>query len=171
MGLLDSDDEFYDTKMGSNVSIAHHALSIDEQREDFAPTIWQSRPGVDLKQVWFAGVHAAIGGSYPPAKKGAISASDTPLKWMLDEARAAGLIIESRLLEGLAAASQGKLHKSRKHVYRFKRPRHRQLLNEEKPTKIHPSVKARYEEDPSYRPPQLKALVEQYGWHSLDVGI
>ena len=32
-----------------------HAMAIDEQREDFEPTIWDSRPDVDLKQVWFAG--------------------------------------------------------------------------------------------------------------------
>ena len=61
MGLFDSHDEFYDTKMGANVSYARHALSIDEQREDFEPTVWTPRTGVDLKQVWFAGVHSDIG--------------------------------------------------------------------------------------------------------------
>ncbi len=61
MALFDSHDEFYDTKMGANVSYARHALSIDEQREDFEPTVWTPRTGVDLKQVWFAGVHSDIG--------------------------------------------------------------------------------------------------------------
>ena len=51
MGLFESKDEFYDTKMGSNVSFARHALAIDEQLEDFLPTVWTPRPGVDLKQV------------------------------------------------------------------------------------------------------------------------
>ncbi|BBI63216.1 hypothetical protein HSBAA_45220 [Vreelandella sulfidaeris] len=37
MGLFDSHDEFYDTKMGANVAIARHALAIDEKREDFCP--------------------------------------------------------------------------------------------------------------------------------------
>jgi len=170
MGLFESHDEFYDTKMGANVSIARHAMAIDEQREDFKPTIWHSRPGVDLKQTWFAGVHADIGGSYPPDKNSAICASDTPLKWMLDEAHQAGLSVEPHIRDTLTDGSQGKLHKSRKHVYRFKRPLHRQLLDEEKPCKIHPSVKARYEKDPNYRPPELKALVEEYGWGNLDVG-
>jgi len=32
MGLLQSEDEFYDTKMGANVAFARHALAIDEQR-------------------------------------------------------------------------------------------------------------------------------------------
>ncbi len=35
-------------KMGANIVIARHELSIDEQREDFAPTIWRPRQGVDL---------------------------------------------------------------------------------------------------------------------------
>ena len=171
MGMFESHDEFYDTKMGANVSIARHALAIDEQREDFEPTVWLSRPGVDLKQVWFAGVHSDVGGSYPPDEGTGIRASDTPLEWMLDEASTAGLIIEPHLRESITDGSQGKLHKSRKHVYRFKRPLHRPLMLNDKPTKIHPSVKKRYETDPSYRPPMLKALVEKYGWGKLDVGV
>ena len=68
MGLFERDDEFYDMKMGANIVIARHALAIDEQREDFAPTIWRPRHGVDLKQLWFAGVNSDVGGSYPPDK-------------------------------------------------------------------------------------------------------
>ena len=171
MGLLDKDDEFYDTKMGPNVSIARHALAIDEQREDFEPTIWTPRPGVSLKQVWFAGVHTDVGGSYPPDKNTGIRASDTPLKWMLDEAKDAGLKIEPHIRESLTDGTKGKLHKSRKRVYRLKPPKPRSLIIKGKPTKIHPSVKSRYLADSSYRPPELKKLVEQVGWNKLDVGI
>lgn len=171
MGLFESHDEFYDTKMGANVSFARHALAIDEQREDFEPTIWLPRPGVDLKQVWFAGVHSDVGGSYPPDEETGIRASDTPLGWMLDEAHDAGLIVEPHLRASLTEGSQGKLHKSRKHVYRLKSPLHRPLVVKDKPTKIHPSVKIRYKADPKYRPPKLKALVEEYGWEKLDVGV
>ena len=170
MGLFESDDEFYDTKMGSNVSIARHALAIDEQREDFKPTIWTPRPGVDLKQVWFSGVHSDVGGSYPPDKQTGIRASDTPLAWMLDEAKTAGLKIESYISNELTDGAKGKLHKSRNHVYRFKKPLHRPLIVDDKPTKIHPSVKTRYLADSDYRPKQLKILVEALGWEGLDVG-
>lgn len=171
MGLFERHDEFYDTKMGSNVSNARHALAIDEQREDFEPTIWTSRPGVDLKQVWFAGVHSDVGGSYPPDKKTGIRASDTPLAWMLDEAKNAGLKIEPHIRTSLTNGTKGKIHRSRKHVYRLKSPMHRRLIIDNKPTKIHPSVKSRYLTDSSYRPPQLRKLVEQLGWNNLDVGI
>jgi uncharacterized protein (DUF2235 family) len=170
MGLFENHDEFYDTKMGSNVSIARHALAIDEKREDFEPTVWVAKPGVDLKQVWFAGVHSDLGGAYPPDKKTGIRASDTPLAWMIDEAANAGLKIEPHIKKSLTDGAKGKLHKSRKHVYRLKKSLHRPLIIDKKPTKIHPSVKSRYLADKNYRPPQLKKLVEQLGWNKLDVG-
>lgn len=169
MGLFDSHDEFYDTKMGANVAIARHALAIDEKREDFLPTIWTPRPGVDLKQVWFAGVHADVGGSYKPDKNG-FQAADTPLAWMLDEANAAGLITEPHIRDHLTDGVKGHIHNSRKHVYRFKKPLDRELMPKDQSMLIHPSVKARYERDVSYRPPALKALVEKNGWESLNVG-
>lgn len=170
MGLLQSEDEFYDTKMGANVSFARHALAIDEQREDFEPTIWASRTGVNLKQVWFAGVHADIGGSYPPDKKSKAFSSDASLGWMLDEAKANGLKIESHIRTSLTDGASAKLHKSRKHVYRLKSPLHRPLVVKEKPTKIHPSVKQRYLADDKYRPRRLKGLIEDKGWAAIDVG-
>jgi Uncharacterized alpha/beta hydrolase domain (DUF2235) len=42
----------------------------------------------DLKQVWFAGVHSNVGGSYPEAEAGL---ANITLRWMLKEAEAAGL--------------------------------------------------------------------------------
>ena len=170
MGLFERDDEFYDTKIGANASIVRQALAIDEKREDFEPTIWLPRAGVDMKQVWFAGVHTDVGGSYPPDKGTGIRASDTPLEWMLNEAEGAGLMVERHLRDSLTPGEQGKLHKSRKHVYRMKPPLQRELIVSGKPTLIHPSVRRRYEADPSYRPPQLKILVDRYGWEHLDVG-
>lgn len=170
MGLFDRHDEFYDTKMGSNVGYARHALAIDEKREDFAPTVWARRPSVNLKQVWFAGVHSDIGGSYPPDKNTGIRASDAPLAWMMAEAEDCGLVLEPHLKASLTQGAQGSIHKSRNHVYRLKAPLNRSLIIDGKPTKIHPSVKTRYEADDSYRPPQLKALVENVGWAGIDVG-
>jgi hypothetical protein len=156
--------------MGANVKIARHALAIDEQREDFEPTVWTPRPGVDLKQVWFAGVHSDIGGSYPPDKNTGIRASDVSLDWMMTEATQAGLKLESHLQAALTNGVDGSIHKSRNHVYRLKAPLHRPLIIDGKPTRIHPSVRLRYEADSKYRPPQLKQLVDKLGWQGLDVG-
>ena len=171
MGLFESHDEFYNDKMGSNVSIARHALAIDEQREDFEPTIWTPRAGVDLRQVWFAGVHADVGGSYPPDKQTGNRASDTSLAWMLDEAANAGLTVEPHIRKSLTDGTKGKLHRSRKHVYRFRSPLHRPLIIDGKPTMIHASVKSRYFADPGYRPPQLRELVERFGWDNINVDV
>ena len=85
MGLLDREDEFYDTKMGDNILIARRALAIDELRSDFEPTIWHDREHMSLQQVWFSGVHSNIGGSYPADADGGLL-SDIPLDWLRKEA-------------------------------------------------------------------------------------
>lgn len=171
MGLFERHDEFYDSKMGANVAFARHALAIDEQREDFKPTLWTPTANTDLKQVWFSGVHADVGGSYPPDKVTKVQSSDIPLAWMLGEATFAGLHIEPHIKEALSIQAQAKIHKSRNHVYRFKQRLCRDLIVEGKPTKIHPSVKERYLLDQRYRPPKLKKLVEQVGWSNINIGL
>lgn len=169
MGLLEDKDEFYDTKMGPNVSIARHALAIDEQRQDFEPTIWTSRPTVDLKQTWFAGVHSDIGGSYGPDKKTGNLVSDLALGWMIRESSSAGLALEPHIKNRLTDGTDAALNKSRKHVFRFKKRLHRELTPKDKPMKIHRSVKTRYESDPKYRPVKLQAMVDSLGWNAIDL--
>ena len=169
LGFLDGADEFYDTKMGSNVRMARHALAIDERREDFEPTLWRPREGVDLKQVWFSGVHGDIGGGYGPSKKTKTTVSDIALKWMLDEAKVAGLLLESHVRSGLTAGVTAPLNKSRRHIYRARKPFDRPLIYKGIPTKIHPTVQRRWGADPDYRPPKLEELVAP-GWRTVNVG-
>lgn len=169
LGLLDRKDEFYDTKMGGNINIARHALAIDEKREDFAPTLWVSREDVDLKQVWFAGAHSDVGGSYPPDKQTNTVASDTPLAWMIDEAKLAGLKFEPHITQRLSDGTGAPLHKSRRHIFRIKRSLHRPLADKRSPSSIHSSVKVRYLQDQNYRPPKLQELVDSVGWDGIPV--
>ncbi|MBW4935356.1 DUF2235 domain-containing protein [Marinobacter sp. F4206] len=157
LGLFDRKDEFYDTKLGSNVRVARHALAIDERREDFEPTLWRPRPGLDLKQVWFAGSHSDIGGGYP-ADEGGLFASDIALDWMVQEARAAGLEIEPHLPAAARPDARAKLHNSRRHIFRFSQPLIRPLKVADVETTIHPSVKDRWRLDPGYRPPNLEQV-------------
>lgn len=166
LGLLDSKDEFYDTKMGANVQIARHALATDELREDFEPTVWQPRPEVDLKQVWFAGAHSDIGGSYPPDRDGSLLA-DCALDWMMAEAQVAGLTLEPHLQFSLRPSATATLHRSRKFVYRFKRPLYRAIEHGKGEVLIHESVRQRWDADPKYRPRNLAAYVEANGWPTL----
>lgn len=169
LGLFDAKDEFYDTKMGPNIAVARHALAIDERREDFEPTIWQPRSGTDIKQVWFAGVHADVGGSYGPDEKTGACASDTPLAWMVAEAESAGLGVERHIRTGLTDGVKAPLHNSRRHIHRLKRPLVRPLTTEGLVTRIHSSVRRRYERDSRYRPSNLRELVEASGWDGLAI--
>ena len=169
LGLFDRKDEFYDTQMGSNVSFARHALAIDERRVDFQPTLWEPNDGVDLKQVWFSGVHTDVGGSYAPDKVTKTVASDIPLEWMLNEAKVAGLKLEPFITQRLTDGLKAPLHKSRRHIYRLRKAINRELLHDDYPTAFHHSVKARYEQDPDYRPKKLEALIESVGWDGVEV--
>jgi uncharacterized protein (DUF2235 family) len=53
---------FHDLEPSKIIKHARHAVAIDENRIDFEPSLWNEKPGIDLKQVWFAGVHSDVGG-------------------------------------------------------------------------------------------------------------
>jgi len=168
LGLLDREDEFYDTKMGDNILIARHALAIDELRSDFEPTIWHDREHMSLQQVWFSGVHSNIGGSYPADADGAVL-SDIPLDWLRREARDAGLQLEAHMTKALKPVPTATMHQSRKHIFRSKRPYYRPIDHGRGPVLIHRSVKQRWQADATYRPKNLvDYLADQKGkWPSL----
>ena len=87
---VDRGYEFHDTKLSRIVRNAYHALSIDETRPEFVPTLWTSPPkeGQTLEQVWFPRVHSEVGG-----KKGS-PLTDVPLRWMQEKALANGLELD-----------------------------------------------------------------------------
>jgi glutathione S-transferase len=77
---------FADDILADNVENGIHAVSYDELRQSFVPTLWRKRERI--KQYWFAGAHADVGGGYPSRESGL---SNIALKWMLDELSAMGL--------------------------------------------------------------------------------
>ena len=162
LGLFDDKDEFYDTKIGRNVSIARHAMAIDELRRDFEPTIWTERPTMDLVQVWFAGAHSDLGGGYQRDRDGSLL-SDFALEWMAKEARAAGLTTEPHLARRLQPKATATLHQSRRSFYRIKRPFYRPIDHGKGEVLIHRSVQQRYEADRKYRPKNLVQFLEANG--------
>lgn len=95
-GMIEDKDLFFDRKVGGNVKVVRHALALDEFRKDFEPTIWEHRNNIDMQQVWFAGCHSDIGGSYPPDENGH-TLSNIPLIWMAKEATKFGLKTNSAL--------------------------------------------------------------------------
>jgi uncharacterized protein (DUF2235 family) len=163
LGLLDDKDEFYDTKLGRNVRVARHALAIDELRSDFEPTVWLPRENLDLKQVWFAGAHSDVGGSYKPDDDGTLL-SDIPLDWMMREARSAGLTLETHLRRSLQPNPVATLHQSRRHYYRIKKKFYRDIDHGKGEVLIHKSVKQRWDSDAGYRPRNLMEYIDAHGW-------
>jgi uncharacterized protein (DUF2235 family) len=100
------------TRTNKSVEIFRRAMAIDERRRMFRLNRWiDPQPFVanpfdatatetaqDIKQVWFAGVHADIGGGYPEPQGGL---SKFPLAWMIDEAVAHGLKINAAMRNNL----------------------------------------------------------------------
>lgn len=84
----------------TKVRRACHALSIDDERTTFQPVLWdeskivrpKSKCGIrrtrseQVSQVWFAGVHANVGGGYPDDSLAHVS-----LSWVMEEASICGL--------------------------------------------------------------------------------
>ncbi len=52
----------------------------------------------DFREVWFAGVHADVGGGYPEGQSGQIK---IPLRWMIKETRDSGLIYDQPTIDEL----------------------------------------------------------------------
>ena len=75
--------------------IIRHAVSIDERRAFFRQNSFGEPDDThqDVKEVWFAGVHSDVGGSYPESKS---QLSQIALRWMLGEAELANLKIDAR---------------------------------------------------------------------------
>ncbi|MEA3353466.1 MAG: DUF2235 domain-containing protein [Campylobacterota bacterium] len=166
LGLFEDKDEFYDRKLGKNIKTARHAIAIDEHRKDFKPTIWTPNQVSDLKQVWFAGAHSDIGGSYAPDNDGTVL-SDISLKWMIDELKKSGLDTEPHLEENITYNPTATLHNSRRKFFRLKRKYYRKLTHGKGEVVLHESVKDRWDSDVEYRPKNLSKYVERFGWDSL----
>jgi uncharacterized protein (DUF2235 family) len=99
------------TRTNPSVKKFRQAMSIDERRRMFRLNRWvdpqKYRPDPfdsstavdqDIRQVWFAGVHGDVGGSYPEAESGL---SKFPLLWMIEQAVAAGLRVDQSMVDHL----------------------------------------------------------------------
>jgi uncharacterized protein (DUF2235 family) len=122
------------TRHNPIVQTVRHALSLNERRSFYAPTTWggldaDTRPAVyvpacwgsgrygpairwqNVKEVWFAGCHSDVGGGYP---RECSSPADVSLRWMLEEARAHGLMIsqeaEAKVNKLATTITKGHLH-------------------------------------------------------------
>ncbi len=84
---------FHDVRLDRHIRHACHAVSIDEGRRPFAPSLWRSEPspGQSVEQLWFPGVHGDVGGG-----RASTGLSDGALLWMWAKAHAAGLALRNQ---------------------------------------------------------------------------
>jgi uncharacterized protein (DUF2235 family) len=101
------------TRRNPSVRVFRQAIALDERRRMFRLHGWDgaqvfmhnrfsetnNSDPQDIQQVWFAGVHADIGGGYPEAESGL---SKYPLLWMIGEAAAHGLAVNMQAVNQLA---------------------------------------------------------------------
>jgi uncharacterized protein (DUF2235 family) len=107
------------TQSNPSVKVFRQAIAIDERRRMFRLSPWMSPQSFmfnrfsrtnnslpqDILQVWFAGVHADVGGGYPEKESGL---SKFPLLWMIDEAKKFGLSVNQQAVNQLAWGKQRK---------------------------------------------------------------
>lgn len=68
---------FCDLNLNPKIGLGIHAVSLDEQRMPFEPTLWNPNPNVT--QALFPGGHCDVGGGYPDH-----GLSDGALLWVVD---------------------------------------------------------------------------------------
>jgi uncharacterized protein (DUF2235 family) len=110
------------TRTNPSVKKFRQAMAIDERRRMFRLNRWidpqkyrsdpfdrSTETDQDIRQVWFAGVHADVGGGYPEEQSGL---SKFPLLWMIEQAEAAGLRVDRDMVNhlGWGQAKQGSTH-------------------------------------------------------------
>ncbi|KAL1615847.1 hypothetical protein SLS56_011649 [Neofusicoccum ribis] len=85
--------QFHDTALNRKIDHAFHALSLDEHRGAFEPALWYLDRAdadygdeTDLKQCWFPGYHADIGGGTTDrSSKDESGIDEITLAWMCDQ--------------------------------------------------------------------------------------
>lgn len=112
-----------DRHLSVKVRRACQALALDDERKTFHPVLWNELDQPDqntgarhideerLTQVWFAGVHSNVGGSYPDD-----ALAHVPLHWMMQQAQKAGIVFKDGEVERAAAAANmyGRIYDSRR---------------------------------------------------------
>lgn len=144
---------FVDTKLSSKVEHGLHAMAVDELRVDFPVTRWDDRAGV--RQVWFVGAHADVGGGYPAHES---RLSDIALQWMMRQLAELGVRFATPLTYTPQPEIGHPIHEPwNKPPFNFLAQVPRQVLTSDR---LHESVFEHWERTADYRPRALAALAQ-----------
>ncbi len=141
--------DFADLTLSPKVEHGRHALAIDETRFDFIPTRWEARANVS--QVWFAGVHADVGGGY--RQRGL---ADLSLHWMLQQISEIGGLQLQGQHQDIQGQPEANRHEQADDLVWKLRPRQPRQIAEH--DELHDSVFVRLRKRLDYRPQALRGL-------------
>jgi len=96
--------QFHDTRLSAIVAAARHAISIDDRRATYPPTLWAEDsidwlnrntdlPGTPYQQLWFPGVHSTVGGG-----NSMLGIANATALWIAEGAAAQGLAFDPAAL-------------------------------------------------------------------------
>jgi uncharacterized protein (DUF2235 family) len=163
--------QYHDFKLHPSVRHAYHALSIDDDRKWFFPTVWKEYdPGKQtVEQVWFGGAHTDVGGGFWEA-----GFSDIALEWMAQKALQHGiwLYLHSRRYWNFCIAPDATdmFHSPRMGWSRIFKAGIRETIWDGQayqvfgPPRIHESVLERARQEPAYRPWILRNYPDVDAW-------
>lgn len=153
---------FLDTALHPSVRHAYHAVSIDERRAQFKPTLWTNPDGSfrpndgQVEQVWFSGAHSDVGGGYVECQL-----SDVTLSWMIHKAKENGLTFsaesEAQYLSVPPQDALGKAHDEWR-IIPWGIPEHRSVPPA---VAMSNSVQMRLDGLADYRPENLSCIGKQ----------
>ena len=181
LAFLNRKFKFHDTTLSSFVRRARHAVSVDERRRSFEPSLWTNLDDLNddqpqerrYEQLLFPGVHSAVGGGGPVR-----GLSDAALEWVFEGARMQALEFDldnQSPIYSLRPDHRAQLFNSKAKAGWSLTDRlmgvglgHR-VFPEMDRRAVHPSLLRRYREDPenlpertAYRPPSLRAFFNAF---------
>ncbi|MGW0821311.1 DUF2235 domain-containing protein [Streptomyces sp. NPDC002845] len=140
------------TRKAAHVRRVRHAVSIDERRKPYEeylvkpPEDERRAAPASIEQVWFAGVHSDVGGTFDDDPR----LSTIALKWVVDGALDAGLLLKPRAYAREVTLAPehalGTVHRMGR-VWALLGYRRRELPPG---AHVHDSVRARVEKDEAY---------------------
>lgn len=102
---------FYNYTPNKIVDHVYHAIAMDDERKSFLPRVWDEKgQNEQITQVWFAGMHSDVGGSYNQTGLAYVT-----MVWMMERAGHHGLdFVQGALQDAKDKANvHGRLHNSR----------------------------------------------------------
>jgi Uncharacterized alpha/beta hydrolase domain (DUF2235) len=157
-GFLAYDIHWPFTNKLPNAVRIRHAVSIHEKRSPFKEKLIEPRSDGSLEEVWFAGVHSDVGGTFddpttPERRTSVPRLSTITLKWILEGAEAEGLLVKSSAVRTACAVTlayaNAELHR-RGWAWRLAGTRNRRIPAG---ASVHASVDARSQSDSTFKAP------------------